>query len=181
MVVIAGMGHINESKESRTPGGVMGYRFRELTGIDPLTVDTSSEAHIDPKLLSFEAAAPGRLPPSYLLQDASGKAYGTERYDLSLYVPAPAHRNDGEPSWLELGGLRRRTAVAASECRGHEPCLVEARRAGEAADAVPADRCVIQGELAGCTLFLRAGEYDVLTFDAEGAEVSRRRATISGG
>jgi len=179
MVVVAGFSHIAEGKDFWVPGGAMAYRFRALTGIDPLSVDTTSQLEIDPKSLHF-AAHDGRPPVSYVLQNATGEAWGGKQFDLALYVPAPAHRNDGEASWLELGGLRLRTAVAASECQGKDPCLAEARRTGEVADAVPSDRCIIGGAMPGCTLFLRPGKYEVLTFDAAGIELAHRQVEVGG-
>jgi len=173
MVVIAGFSHIAEAKDHWVPGGMMAFRFRQLTGIDPLTVDTTSQGGIDEKSLVF-AAHTGSRPVSYALQNAAGEFYGDAKFDLALYVPAPAHRNDGEPSWLELGGLRLRTPVAASQCQGRDPCLVEARHVGESFDAVSSDRCIVSATTPGCTLYLRPGKYEIATFDAAGAELARR-------
>jgi hypothetical protein len=182
LVVIAGFGHISESETGPVPGGLMAYRFRKLTGIDPLTVDTTRLEGLDASNLKFADRDSAHPAASYVLRDAAGKGFASGGgVDLALYVPAPAHRNDGQPSWLELGGRRRRFAVAASECGGRNPCLVEARRAGEVAEAVPGDRCVVGSGDSGCTLFLAPGDYEIATFDAEGKELARRSAVVPRG
>jgi len=148
-----------------------------LGGVDQLTVDTTTQTGLDPALLHFQDSKPA---PSYVLQNASGANFRNDSFDLVLYVPAPAHRNDGQPSWLELGGARHRAAVARAECKDADPCLVEAKRVGEDPKAVPADRCVLAAKDEGCTLFLAPGSYEIATFDSAGVEVSRRSQEVKG-
>jgi tetratricopeptide (TPR) repeat protein len=178
LVVLAGFAHINEGESDWVPGGMMARRFRGLTGIDPLSVDTAMHTYLDPKQLGLETTPGARLAPSYVLQNANGESYGGPQVDLSLFVPTAAHRNDGQPSWLELGGARKRVAVARAECKDKDPCLVEARHIGEDPKAVPSDRCVVGGADAGCTLFLPPGKYEVATYDSAGAELSRRGTEV---
>lgn len=163
LVVLAGFSHIAEDKDLGGQGGWMAVRFRQLTGIDPLTVDSTTQLHLSPGALKFTSAKPAL---SYVLQDAQGTPYHSKSFDLVLYVPAPAHRNDGEVSWLALGGARKPTQITVSECAGHELCFVAARRVGEVPEAVAADACVVTAPATGCTLFLRPGRYDVAAMDA---------------
>jgi hypothetical protein len=180
LVVLAGFAHVYEGKDHWVPGGMMAYRFRKATGIDPLTVDTAIHTYLEPGTIGLDALPGTRLAPSYVLQNAAGESFGGEQVDLALFVPGPAHRNDGQPSWLELGGARKRVAVARSECQGQDPCLAEARRVGEDAKAVPSDRCVVGGLEAGCTLFLAPGKYEIATYDSTGAQLARRSAKVRG-
>jgi hypothetical protein len=159
---------------------MMARRFRKATGIDPLTVDTAKHTYLDPKVLGLDTASGARLASSYVLQNAAGESFGGEQVDVALFVPAPAHRNDGQPSWLELGGARKRVAVARAECKDKDPCLVEARHVGEDPKAVPSDRCVVGGADPGCTLFLPPGKYEIATYDSAGAELGRRAAKVGG-
>ena len=180
LLVIGGFSHIDEGESNWVKeGGMMARRFRKATGIDPLTVDTAKHTYLDPKLLGLDVSPGVRLAPSYVLQNAAGESFGGEQNDLALFVPAPAHRNDGEPSWLELGGARKRVAVARAECHQADPCLAEARRVGEDPKAVPSDRCVLAGADPGCTLFLAAGNYEIATFDVAGTELSRRTQDVA--
>jgi tetratricopeptide (TPR) repeat protein len=179
LLVIGGFAHIDEGESNWVKeGGMMARRFRVATGIDPLTVDTAKHTHLDPKALGLDTST--RLAPSYVLQNDKGETFGGEQVDIALFVPAPAHRNDGLPSWLELGGARKRVAVARAECKDKDPCLAEARRVGEDAKAVPSDRCVLGGADNGCTLFLPPGQYEIATYDSAGAELGRRGARVHG-
>lgn len=166
VLVIAGFSHIAEDKESGWGGGMMAYRFKALTGIDPLTVNMSDLTNLDSTQLAFPKADDGRGAQAYALVDKSGAAYGSGKYDLMLYVRYPAHRNDPGGSWLELGGARKRTPIATTACREKVPCLLEARAMGEGSDAIPSDRCVVgnAGE-AACNLYLRPGQYRIVAVD----------------
>jgi hypothetical protein len=178
LVVLAGFSHIAKGKDFWVPGGAMAYRFRELSGIDPLSVDTTTLTALDAGKLRFEPSQ--GHPVSFALKGIDGDYFHNANFDLEVFVPAASHRNDGQPSWLELGGLRRRIAVAREECKDADPCLVEARRVGEDAKAVPGDRCVLAGGGAGpgCTLFLAPGSYDIATFDSAGSERARRNVRV---
>jgi hypothetical protein len=178
LVVIGGFAHIDEGESDWVKeGGMMARRFKVATGIDPLTVDTAKHTHLDPKDLGLDPSGP--LAVSYVMQNDHGENFGGAQVDLALFVPAPAHRNDGRPSWLELGGARKRVPVARAECKDKDPCLVEARRVGEDPKAVPSDRCVLGGADPGCTLFLAPGKYDIATYDSVGTLLSRRGAEIA--
>jgi hypothetical protein len=174
LLVIAGFSHIAKGKDFWVPGGAMAYRFRELTGIDPLTVDTTTELYLPMSALSLPAAAQPPGAVSFVLQDAQGIPYRTANFDLVLYVPAAAHRGDGAASWLELGGARKPTLVQVPECRGEVSCFVSARRIGEEADAVPADACVVAAMATGCTLYLTPGRYEILISDESEKTLARR-------
>lgn len=173
MVVVAGFSHIGERKDFFAPGGAMAYRFRTLSGIDPLSVDTTTQLHLDPAKLRFpHITAMERRPVSYVLENAAGKPYRTDNFDLVLYVPAPSHREDGQPGWLDLGGARKATPVDVPACGTVAPCIVQARRNGELAEAVPGDGCVL-ANATHCTLFLRPGRYDVVAVDGQNAVLER--------
>jgi hypothetical protein len=173
MVVVAGFSHIAEGKDFWVPGGAMAWRFRALSGIDPLTVDTTTQLYLDAAKLSFPRSASAPRPVSFVLEDAHGTPYRTDNFDLVLYVPAAANRNDDGSSWLSLGGARKAAQVDLPACRGVMPCIVQARRAGEQADAVPSDGCVVSAQATGCRLFLRPGSYEVIALGAAEAVLAR--------
>jgi tetratricopeptide (TPR) repeat protein len=161
LVVIAGMSHIGEAKDFWVPGGAMAYRFKQLSGIDPLTVDSTTQLHLSPLRLVFPAPESDSVPISFLLENDKGTPYRTDNFDLLVYVPAPSHREDGKPSWLTLGDARRLTRVDVKECPEGALCILEARRVGELPAAVPADSCVAEPPASGCNLFLAPGNYEV--------------------
>ena len=174
VVVVAGFSHIAEGKDFWVPGGAMAARFHALSGIDPLSVDTTSELYLDPANLTFAEEKLSARPVSFALQDAKGAQYGTANFDLVLYVPAPAHREVGKPSWLNLGGAREPTRVNLPACDGVSPCIVQARRVDEQADAIPADACVVAASATGCTLFLGPGSYAIIAVDGSETVLERR-------
>lgn len=166
IVAIGGFGHISELRDDRYPGGVMGYRFKQLTGIDPLTVSNTELVNIDPKTIMFPAKDTGRSAEGYALVNKDGVPYGSDRMDLIIYERHPAHRNSQGGSWLELGGARKRTPITAAGCHATFPCLLEAQADGESTEAIPSDRCVISDAKApGCNLYLRPGRYRVASYD----------------
>lgn len=179
LVVIAGFGHIAEGKDYRMPGGVMAGRFRALSGIDPLTVDSTTQLYLDPAKLALATPPKGPRPVSFVLEDAKGTPYHTANFDLVRYVPAPSHREDGKPGWLDLGGARKATRVELPACRDVSPCIVQARRSGELAEATPADACILAAKATGCTLFLRPGRYDVVAVDESEVAVQRLPVAVS--
>jgi len=166
LVVIGGGGHISEEPDHRFPGGMMGARFKTLTGIDPLTINTSvtllqGDAITDTSPGFIEPGRDGQMAGQpYLALKADGSRHARTGYDLLVFAPWPAER-EVATSWLTLGGHRRRTLVGGAHCGEQTPCLVEARRVGESDEAVPADRCVSRVAGRSCALFLPAGDYRV--------------------
>ena len=53
LVVIGGFGHISERQDARIPGGLMGARFKRMTGLDPVTVDTTMLLTLDERRLDL--------------------------------------------------------------------------------------------------------------------------------
>lgn len=178
LVVIAGFSHIAEGKDFWVPGGAMAARFKTLSGIDPLSVDTTTQLYLDPVKLTFADAGAQAAPVSFALQDAKGANYGTENFDLAIYVPAPAHREDGKPGWLSLGGTRVPNRVEVKACDAISPCVIQARRVGEHEDAIPADVCVVAESATACTLFLRPGDYEITAVDGAETVLDRRPLTV---
>lgn len=179
LVVIAGFGHISELKDSNYAGGVMAFRFKTLTGIDPLTVNATELLKLDPAKLRFPKDDMGRAAEGYTLLNGKGQPFTAPGFDMMLYVRAPAHRNDDGGSWLELGGARKRSKVAAEICAGRAPCLLEARAVGESAEGIPSDRCIIgKADERGCNLYLRPADYLLHAFDETYTPIDMRQLRV---
>lgn len=171
LVVLAGFSHISEAAEHPlAAGGMMARRFTRMTGIDPLTIDTTSLLREPPAALVFPQPKRNSNPSeAFVLLDDAGAPYSAQPgYDVSVLVRSPANRNGTGRSWLELGGARERTHIDALGCKGKRPCLVEARRNPEPDAAIIGDGCLIAaGEADGCDLFLTRGTHRVLYLDAK--------------
>lgn len=193
LVVNAGFDHIVKSG-SFLGGQSMAEHLEKLTGASMLAVDQiSMYARPDsPGDHPYYTAVMKQLHPDapLVFVDAAGKPWALRSgYDVSVFFPREKLERR-RPTWLSLGGLRRPHLVSADGCRGHYPCLVEARYAKESADAIPADRILLdlvpiavsmsgvptygstQGVPSG-NLYLRPGDYE-LSFIADGDKVLHR-------
>lgn len=182
LVVEAGYAHIQKSGEF-LDGSSMAEHLFKLSGINGLSVEQTmmiphpvkDDDHPD------YTAIIERLAPSapIVFEDDAGKPWTLRPgYDVSVIFP-PQQMRRGRPTWLSIGGLRQPFFVSGDRCEHHYPCMIEARYADEGADAIPADRMVLdpvplnatindrvrqgQGAPVG-ELYLRPGRYN-LTID----------------
>ena len=146
LVVDAGYAHIQESG-IYLGGSSMAEHLHKLTGIDPLTVEQTvlfphqSAADDYP----YYTAVMQKLQPAVpiVFMNKAGKPWALrDGYDVSVFFP-PQQFHRERPTWLTLGGLRKRYFVSGQRCNHTFPCLVEARYADEGADAIPADRMAL--------------------------------------
>jgi hypothetical protein len=182
VLVHAGYSHINESGVL-AGAKPMAVRFREITGIDPLTVDQTT---------MLEHSTPKREHPAYrrvvdraaktapfVLVEPNGRPWTNKpgTHDMTVFLPRTQLR-DGRPDWYWRAGNRQPYVIAGSLCAGREQCVVAARLVGESPDAVPRDVLVIAPNDQSRTLALPAGRYVVSVGDATGASVSDTTVTI---
>jgi hypothetical protein len=164
VLVHAGYSHVLETASERFYP--MALYFRELTGIDPVTVDQTRLSERSEPAWEHPAyragLAAGLLDRNpVVLFDASGRPFSPADFavDLQILTPRTDYR-DGRPAWMSLGGRRRAVAVEIPE--GEEQwCFVEARVAGEPPEAIPLDRCEVRGSGEAC-LFLPTDQDVVL-------------------
>ena len=177
LVVNAGFAHIE--KHGRYLGGhSMAEDFMRRTGIDPLVIEqTMLTGHLrrsydSPYWRAVIDALHPRQPIVFL--DARGRPWSLlpRRYDVSVFFPRERVA-DGRPTWLGLWGLRVPKTVPAGLCRGHYPCLLEARPPGEPRKAVPADRTLLRCAAEQRALWLRPGAYALIAVDEADQVVGR--------
>jgi hypothetical protein len=177
ILAIAGYSHVSKQRDYKVPGGMMAARFKALTKVEPLTIDTTKLLEVDRskflrrgRPLSEIAANSDAAAQPYALWNAAGRPYDVDGYDLVLLLSQLTDRAATGPSWLELDGARRRTVVSLSACGTSEPCLVEAYLQGNEQSDIPADSCVASGkEETNCNLFLAPGSYAVRYRNADAA------------
>jgi hypothetical protein len=171
ILVHAGYNHVNESGllAGRTP---MAVQFRQMTGINPLTVDQT---------LMTERGSPEREHPLYrqmsadlrneptVLRTPAGALFTVEpgKRDITVFHPRSVYR-DGRPMWLRLGGRRAPHLLPPDVCTGADRCLVSARAAGEGDDAIPVDQVEVVRGIPVPALLLPPGSYRVRVEDAAG-------------
>ncbi len=196
LVVNAGYGHILE--QGRFLGGSsMAEHLRRIAGIDPLTVEQTmlfghaarSDDH--PVYTAVMQQLHPKVPIVFV--DKAGKPWSLRAgYDVSVFFPRTRLQR-GRPTWLDLGGLRRPYFVSGERCRRSYPCLVEARYADEGADAIPADRLLLNtlppnpvasdrlsnGLVApGSDLYLRPGKYRLRCIGEDDRTLFHRNITV---
>jgi hypothetical protein len=147
LVVHAGYGHISKA----VPAGSlipMAIRFRELSGIDPFTIDqTRMSERSRPELEDAQyrrVAASGALTRPTVFVDAQGNPWSPRKTQFDAFVFSPRSvYEQGRPTWLRLGGLRAPYTLPHDVCGNANACLVRARLENEGADAIPVDQVIV--------------------------------------
>ncbi|MBV2208378.1 MAG: hypothetical protein KUL77_02300 [Thermomonas sp.] len=165
IMVIAGFGHIAKNPVGAVHGGMMAARFKAMTGIDPLTVDTTKLLRARTYGFHFDGQDVEKYPSQgYALSDSKGRFFGSVDYDLMLLFPDTPERGEPGTSWLELDGARQDSLVSAGGCMNIWPCLIQAFPQEEVS-GIPADGCVIERSQDTCHLFLPKGVFGIKYFN----------------
>jgi hypothetical protein len=191
VVVHAGYSHVVDKPYN----GVvpMAARLREMTGIDPFTVDqtwmTEGSAPEYESPVYRAALDAGRVAAPTVFVAASGEFFrdvrgGFRNADMQVFHPR-TRRVQGRPHWMAHAG--RESLRLYGEARGGvagpflrtptRPVLVQAFVAGEGDDAVPADQVLVTGDDAP-VLMLRPGRYRIVAREPGGREVARIEVTM---
>lgn len=160
--VYCGYSHAMESPTSY--GEWFASRLKRKTGIDPLTIEQSSntsdlrpeddEAHVAAVLAAFAPTEP------VIVRQADGGIVGMPLYegqiDLSVFHPRldPVR---GRLGWLAADADRRWIDVDVPETEG--PALLQALWSKEGPGGVPADQLLLAAGQRRATLTLRPGRY----------------------
>ncbi|MGH8151243.1 MAG: hypothetical protein ACREPF_00735 [Rhodanobacteraceae bacterium] len=146
LVVNAGYAHIQKTGKFLGAQS-MAEHFIKDSGIDPLSVEqTILIPHQDraldhPDYDAIIAAVRPTQPIVFVNKD--GKPWSLRPgYDVSVIFPEE-HFVYGRPTWLGLWGARVSYTINGDVCQQHWPCMIAARYADEAPDAIPADRMVL--------------------------------------
>jgi hypothetical protein len=180
MLVLAGYGHV-----SKNPVGddyvPMALAFKKISNIDPLTIDQTllTEGSTFNEGAYFHTQLTKRLSiqePVVLLQKQLPlKLMDETGYDIQVVHP-PSVYEDGRPSWLTMGGVRKKTIIAPGE---RYMFMVQAYYADEYREdiidqLVPADQTFAAAENGYYTLYLRPGKYTVVYRDIAYKKLSEK-------
>ena len=199
LVVDAGFAHIQKTGKYLGGGSVVEF-FQKMSGINPLCIEqTMMIQHARPDQdHPYYTAVIDALHPTQPIVFVDGNKTWTlkpKQYDLSVIFPS-APLNDLRPDWLTLDGLRVPYPVDGEMCRGHFPCLIEARYANEGNDAVAADRALLNVIAPNASLtdrvltghgstqsrlFLRPGKYRITAVDRGNHALTSREVDIATG
>jgi len=168
--VHAGYGHISEK------GGdqwiPMAKYFKEITGIDPFTIDqVLMTEHGSPEYEHVEyryATKKDLVKEPTIFVSEHGELWVNEfdrgHYDVQVFHPRSHYKNE-RPDWLSLGGARKPYLLDKEYCKETLPCLIEAFIGGEDKNAVPIDRIVISDPKSIPALMLPKGTIRIVAVD----------------
>jgi hypothetical protein len=186
ILVHVGRGH-NSKAASSKDFNFMGYYFRQLTGIEPFTIDQLrfSERRNNPSLehpLYRYLTKQNILQKPSVFQSPGGKFYNLGLgYDTVIFHPRLSYKN-GRATFLEMNGLRSAEKINLKKLKlksknqtfsENEPVLIQAFYAQESIDAVPADQIIIYPRQQIPALMLPFGTFRIQAMDKTGKILSR--------
>ncbi len=195
VVVFAGYSHIRKVPQVSQRGGKkvetkwMAARFKELTGIEALSVDQTSvmeHARADREHPAYRLALEKKKVadrPVVLFDAKAGRHYvppaDRGAFDLVVFHPRDSEQ-DGRPRWLRMGGYRRAVKVAGLPAAPRDgSLLVQAFAKGEDASvAVPVDQVEYGPAQPRPHLLLPKGAYTVRVVDASGKSKHEVRVKV---
>ncbi|HMH23080.1 MAG TPA: hypothetical protein VK563_14950 [Puia sp.] len=185
ILVHAAYAHI--SKKGSADGYVpMGLAFKNISGIDPLTIDQtdmSEEGNFGYGRALYQAYAQKyalKAPSVAMINNEPVNVTNNDLYDLAVIHPQASYL-DGRPSWLTLDGTRQpfyikpvAPAGGISLGSGKPAFLVQAYYRTEMENnenkpwqLVPADQSYIPSSKKAYLLYLKKGKYTVLFRDID--------------
>jgi len=157
-------------------------RLKALTGIDPLTIEQSSNwpaldpandaRHVAAVLEKFAPTAPITVSKDALSVGSRGYA---GQMDLSVFHPR-REAVSGRPGWLAADPMRQAVEVTVPPFEG--PALLQVMRASEGPAGVPADQFLLQPGQIRATLMLHPGAYFLRLERPEGIDPAYGAITV---
>jgi hypothetical protein len=172
--------HVGGSRNAKIDfifGKLMGLNFRELTKIDPLSIDQiqmSEGAGARPEYWAVAAQYSDRTA-AFALQSKKGFYPEDDGMDISVMHPHAKYEN-GRPVWLSTGGWRKAAPIgqlpayraAAPEIRKAGTVILQVFGVNDSADAVPIDQFLITDPSKPAAVMAPLGKYRVRVIDREG-------------
>jgi len=177
LLVHAGMAHIQ--KADLPFGHLMAWHFRDLTKVDPLTIDQiyfSEGGGEAPEYAPVAEKYPERTTP-FVLRSGDGffLPENAEGIDIAVVHPRTRYVN-GRPTWLSTGGWRRPVPIA--QLAAYHAAIPALQKAGttllqvflvtDEPDAVPIDQFLIKDPLSPPAPMLPSGSYRLRIIDRKG-------------
>ena len=154
----------------------MGLAFKNLSGINPITIDQTDmteESNFGYGRVFYQAYLqkyPLKVPSIALIDNEPVNVTNNDLYDLSVIHPMVTYQ-DGRPNWLTLGGMRQTSYVKPPSVNTF---LVQAYYQDEIAgndnkpwQLVPADQTYITGGKKNYLLYLKKGKYTIYFRDID--------------
>jgi hypothetical protein len=172
VLVHCGHDHIYEN-EYPDWGKAMAGRIKELTSIDPLTINQQKYTEASTIDKSDAVLRKLRLLEPSVMINMQGQYFTTldktKQWDISLFHPFTKYKN-GRPDWLTSGVAKLLKDIPSKPVELNYPYLVLAYLQNEFAneEAIPVDIVEIQNENDKKQLALYIGEYQLVMQDSTG-------------
>lgn len=171
IVVHCGFSHANEGPDGLGGQPAMAARLRELTNINPFTIDQTALTEAGTPAGEQAVYRLAKAPTSAVFLSAQNKPYAQAdqamSVDVNVYHPRTTYRA-GRPDWVFTAS---RKPVAISQAITTEfPCLVLAYAAEEdKTQAVPVDIVELRGPQDKKALALGKGKYTIVATGQAGS------------
>jgi len=180
--IIAGRGHIAEYVQSGD-WKPMGFRLKELTGIDPLTLyaPTMSDRLVESeKNPLYRYAVENKLLNGVtIFQDSATNTYlGQEGgFDAYVFFPPPKLIN-GRPDWLFTIPGRKSVEIRKEIFPSDTLVLIQAHRIDDPDNAVPVDQLLVKSNSGKSYLALPKGEFKIRAIDTKGNSINVQNISV---
>jgi hypothetical protein len=175
ILVYAEYAHI--SKKATADGYIpMGLAFKQISGIDPLTIDQtdmtegSNFSYGDVFYQAYLQKYPLKTPSIAMIGNDIVNVTNNDLYDVSVIQP-PTLYEEGRPTWLTLEGMKKPILIKPTTTSAF---LVQAYYQDEIEknentpwELVPADQTYIRTGKNNYVLYLRPGKYTIIFRDLE--------------
>lgn len=177
VLVHVGRGHNQQLKLDAW--AQMGWHFKEIANITPLSVNQMLSERSEPKYeggLYRYVVSKWKLKEPSVFKNKAGNYFKTYGYDLAIFHPRPSYQN-GRPDWLKTSGARKAETVNLKRLKlksgnemfaGNEPVLIQAFYANESADTIPADQIIFYPNKKIPALMLPKGGFRVRAINKAG-------------
>ncbi len=184
IIVHAGYQHIEE-KINQWGTANMAFCFKELTGIDPLTINQtrfmehgSRERELTLYKRALDKFAPDK--PCVLVRP-DGAAYVEPNYlgivDIEVIHPRTKYIH-GKPDWLIDAGREMVLIPKEFYLSKRYPLLIQAKYVNESERAVPIDQIVVRSGEGSYALALPKGSYEIRLMNEEGVVLKKMSKTV---
>lgn len=178
VLVHVGFGHLNEAPLGTTE--MFAAQLRNLTGIDPLTIDQTegtrqADHYIDTRLYAAFVAAFGEPQVPVVIDNDPEAPLGNYSVDLSVIHPTQRDIG-GRPDWLAMGGYRKAREIRLEPLA--QRSLLQAFVAREPAGAIAMDQMLVGSGAEAVTLMLPPGNYRLVRQTEAGEDLALGTVTV---
>lgn len=187
VLVHVGRGHNQKSKQS--DWAFMAWHFREISGINPLSINQMMSERSAPRFERPEyryITSNRKFTAPVVFQSKTGEWHKGNGFDLIVFHPR-SHYENGRPIWLKMDGRRRAEKINLKKLKlkarnqtfaETNPVLIQAFVEGESADAIPIDQFILHPNQNIPPLMLPKGNFNIRAMDEKGKIAGQYNLTV---